>query len=157
MIIRVFVQNQAGSTIKHLHNEKTLALLGTRTVAHPYPFPYGFVIGTSAGDGLNVDCFVLTSQSLRTGDIVECEPLGLMEQIEDGVADHNVVARLATEDGWTMTPAIERALTAHVLACFQDVAGKTMRVGRFLDARQADAHLAAHRDADAAIPSRVTG
>jgi inorganic pyrophosphatase len=145
VLIHVFVQNEAGSTLKHLHDEKTLAHLGTRIVAHAYPFPYGFVIGTSSGDGCNVDCFVITQRPLSTGTIVDCEPLALMEQIEDGVEDHNIIARPAGEPSCALTPAVEAALMAHVLACFQDVPGKTMRVGRFLDARHAATHIAAHR------------
>ena len=53
------------------------------TVSHRYPFPYGFIIGTMAADECNVDCFVITKRELKTGGIVECEPIGLMEQIED--------------------------------------------------------------------------
>jgi inorganic pyrophosphatase len=146
MIIQVFVQNEAGSALKHLHDEKTLALLGTRAVAHAYPFPYGFVIGTSARDGGNVDCFVITQRLLSTGAIIDCEPLALMEQIEDGVEDHNVIARPVDEPRCTLTPAIEAALAAHVITCFQDVPGKRMRVGRFLAASDAEAHITTHRD-----------
>jgi inorganic pyrophosphatase len=143
MIIRVFVQNERGSTLKHRHDEKTLTLLGTRTVAHAYPLPYGFVIGTDAHDGCNVDCFILTSRSFATGDIVDCEPIALMEQIEDGLEDHNVIARPIDEQ-IALTPTMQSELAAHVLACFADVPGKTMRVGRFLSAAEAEQHLRRH-------------
>ena len=143
MIIRVFVQNEPGSLVKHLHDERALTLRGTRTVAHPYPFPYGFVIGTGAADGDNVDCYVITKRALRTGQIVECEPIGLMEQIEDGMVDHNVLARLVDESV-LVTPDVEAGLIEHVSECFRNDPGKTMAVGRFLDAHQARAHIDAH-------------
>lgn len=93
MELRVFIQNEAGSTRKNRHDEKTLAFLRSEEVSRPYPYPYGFVVDTTAADGLNVDCFVLTKQTLHTGDLVTCEVLGLMEQFEDGQDDHNVLAR----------------------------------------------------------------
>jgi len=95
--VKVFVQNEAGSFVKRMHNEKTLEPRGSSNVSSPYPFPYGFILHTSADDGLNVDCYVLTSQPLRTGQIVNCEPIALMEQFEDCKEDHNVLAVIPGE------------------------------------------------------------
>jgi inorganic pyrophosphatase len=125
--IRVFVQNEAGSSRKNHHDEKTLTFRYRRPVSHAYPFPYGFIIGTDADDGCNVDCFVITDRVLKSGQIVECEPIGLMEQVEDGIADHNVLARLVGEHA-KVTEAVETALTEHVVECFRDVEGKQVRV-----------------------------
>jgi len=66
----------------------------TKHVSRPYPYPYGFVVGTNASDGCNLDVFIVTNRALRTGELVECEVLALMEQFEDGVDDHNVLAKL---------------------------------------------------------------
>ena len=74
--MKVFIENEAGSFIKHIYNERTLTLKGTVGVSRAYPFPYGFVPHTSAEDGDSLDCFVLT-QALRSGQMVECEVLGL--------------------------------------------------------------------------------
>jgi inorganic pyrophosphatase len=38
------------------------------------------------------DVFVLTTRQLLTGQLFECEVIGLVEQFEDGIADHNVKA-----------------------------------------------------------------
>ena len=91
-------QLRMGLTQKNRHNEKTLEFLRSETVSRAYPFPYGFIMGTTAADGLNLDCFVITEQSLKSGDIVECKPVGLMEQIEDGEEDHNVLAVVQGEN-----------------------------------------------------------
>ncbi len=96
-MIRVFIQNEAGSNQKHLHDEKTLAHKRMVIVSQAYPFPYGFVLDTTSEDGDNVDCFVITDRPLKTGTIVRCEPVGLLEQIEDGEADHNLLALLPDE------------------------------------------------------------
>jgi inorganic pyrophosphatase len=41
---------------------------------------------------------VLTTALLRSGAVVACEPLGLLEQIEDGEVDHKVLAALDGEN-----------------------------------------------------------
>jgi inorganic pyrophosphatase len=63
--IRVFIQNEAGSARKHYHNEKTLELVRVADVSEPYPYPYGFILDTTAEDGWNVDCYVITDRPLR--------------------------------------------------------------------------------------------
>jgi len=142
MTIRVFVQNEAGSTLKNYHDEKTLAFQHSQVVPHPYPFPYGFVIGTDSGDGGNVDCYVITNRTLKTGQIVECDPIGLMEQFEDDVEDHNILARLLDEPV-VMNEVKEAALTEHVQACFR-AASVRLTVGHFFGRDAALAHIASH-------------
>ena len=144
-MVRVFVQNEAGSILKHLHDEKTLVHLRTVEVSRPYPFPYGFILGTTSGDGDNLDCFVLTSQPLKTGTIVECEPVGLLEQTEDGEEDDNVLAVPAGDEGVDVEAAVAqlRTFIAHV---FDHVPGKEIATGRLLDRAAAEAHIRACAD-----------
>ena len=149
MTIRVFMQNEAGSSQKNYHDEKTLAFHHSRLVSHAYPFPYGFIVGTDAADGCNVDCFVITNQALSAGSIVVCEPVGLMEQFEDGIEDHNVLARLPG-DAHEIDGTVEAALTEHALKCFTHILGKRMRIGRFLGAAEAETHVRSHLERGAA-------
>jgi len=138
--LRVFIQNETGSDVKNRHNEKTLQFLRSERVSRTYPFPYGFIIGTTASDGLNLDCFVITERALKTGEIVDCEPIALMEQIEDGKEDHNVLARLRDESPG-VTPAIESVLTDFVQHVFDHVDGKQISAGRFLGVESARTHI----------------
>jgi len=92
--ITVFVENEAGSNIKHHYNEETLEFLHTEDVGGRYPYPYGFVPGTLAPDGDSADCFILTDRHFSTGTAVECEPVALMEQTEGGIVDNNLLAVL---------------------------------------------------------------
>jgi len=144
MRIDVFVQNEAGSTQKNYHDEKTLEFKFARTVSHAYPYPYGFIVGTNADDGCNVDCFIITKLPLRTGQTFACEAFALMEQIEDGNVDHNVLARLP-DDNIALTTEIQTLLTDFVLNVFSHVPGKEISVGRFLGAEEARAHIMAHQ------------
>lgn len=147
--MKVFIENEAGSWVKHEHNEKTLELLDTSQVSRPYPVPYGFVLNTTAEDGDNVDCFVLTKRPIGTGDIVDCEPIGLMEQIEDGEVDHKVLAILPGEQQ-ALDSEIRQTLIDFANHVFDDIAGKTMNIGRFLDKDAALQYVLQHRDEAAA-------
>jgi inorganic pyrophosphatase len=142
MLIDVFVQNEGGSNLKSYHDEKTLEFKFARTVSRAYPYPYGFIVGTNASDGCNVDCFVITKRLLRTGQTFECEAIALMEQIEDGSVDHNVLAKLPGEN-IELTTEIQTVLTHFVLNVFRHVAGTQIEVGRFLSAEHAAAHIIA--------------
>jgi inorganic pyrophosphatase len=143
MLIHVFVQNEAGSKRKNYHNEKTLEYRETRIVSRPYPYPYGFILGTNANDGCNLDVFVITRQPLKTGQILQCEAIGLMEQFEDGFDDHNVLAKLPNENV-EITEEIQQALTDFVTNVFRHVEAKRIAVGEFRGAGAATAHILAN-------------
>lgn len=144
-MVKVFIQNEAGSDQKHRHNEKPLEYRHTVTVSRPYPFPYGFILDTTSPDGDNLDCYVLTGKALKSGSIVECEVIGLLEQHEDGREDHNILANLPGEpypfDERVM--AVFREFITHV---FDHIPGKQIAVGRFLAKDAAEAHIRARQD-----------
>jgi inorganic pyrophosphatase len=137
MRIKVFVQNEAGSDEKHYHDEKTLEWKRVVKVSRRYPFPYGCIVGTTADDGCNLDCFLITNEALKTGQIVACQVAGLMEQFEDGREDHNILATLPG-DSAAIGPGERERLTSFVLGVFAHVEGKRMNVGRFLGAEDAE-------------------
>ena len=66
-MIKVFMEAEAGAFEKGLYNEKTLEYKGTRRVILPYPFPYGFITGTTTENGDSVDCYIITNESLTAG------------------------------------------------------------------------------------------
>jgi inorganic pyrophosphatase len=138
--VKVFIQNEAGSFVKHSHDEKTLELKGEERVSRAYPFPYGFILTTTAEDGDNVDCFVLTNKALRTGQLVECEAIGLMEQIEDNEIDHNILAVLSSED-MRLNSEVKQTITEFVRHVFDHIPGKNIRTGEFRDSGAATRHV----------------
>ena len=143
--MKVFIQNEAGSLVKHYHNEKTLEPLAATTVSRPYPFPYGFIIGTSAADGCNVDCYVITKRHLESGTVVECEAIALMQQIEDQTEDHNVLAALPDE-GIEVDEIARGLLTEFVQDVFDHIKGKQITVGEFQGGAEALRHIERCRD-----------
>lgn len=138
--MKVFVENEAGSDQKNLYNEKTLEYEKTVTVSRKYPLPYGFILETTSGDGDNLDCFIITEQKLKAGQIVECEPMGLMEQIEDGKEDHNILARLSGE-GAAVDERTKSKLTEFVSHVFDHKVGKIVKVGRFLGKDETEKYI----------------
>jgi inorganic pyrophosphatase len=145
VLIEVFIENEAGRPAKNVYDEKTLRFINTVAVSRPYPHPYGFIVGTTAEDGDNIDCFVLTATPLARGQRVTCRPIALMEQFEDGQVDHNVIAVPEGQEG-TLTDQTTEALREFVSHVFDHVPGKHIRVGEFLDADAAIAHVDLHRE-----------
>ena len=143
--MRVFIENEAGSRRKNVYDERTLAHLHTVEVSAAYPYPYGFVLGTISGDGDAVDCFVLTETPLRSGTIVECEPVDLLEQIEDGEIDHKVLAVPPGTDA-RLDAATLAAVRTFIAGVFAHVPGKRMEIGRLLDRPAAETYLRQCRD-----------
>ena len=140
--VRVFIENEAGSDIKHHHDEVRLVETHLERVRAPYPYPYGFVPGTLAADGDAVDCFVITRRRLHTGDLVAAEVLGLMEQFDGGGANHNVVAVLPGEPLPDLA-LLRDELAAFVEEVFRGLPGRESTAGRLLPVDHALAHLAA--------------
>jgi inorganic pyrophosphatase len=137
--MRVLIENEAGSRRKNTYDERSLLWLKAEDVSAAYPFAYGFIVGTKAGDGDAADCFVLTARKLASGTITDCEPVGLLEQVEDGEVDHKVLAVLPGET-FELSQA-EPALRAFVSGVFAHVPGKQMTIGRLLDRQAAEAYL----------------
>ncbi len=152
--MKIFIENEAGSRQKNLHNEKTLEYEKSILVSRPYPFPYGFILDTTGEDGDNVDVFVLTSEKLKRGDIVEGEAIALMEQVEKSWGkdteveelDHNVIAVLFGAEKEVLTPEVEAELREFVLHVFDFVRPHKTRVGAFLDQAAALKYIADHKD-----------
>lgn len=138
--IEVFIENEAGSDQKNIYNEKTLEYKETFTVSRKYPFPYGFILKTISGDGDNLDCFIITKQNLKKGQIVQCEPIGIMEQIEDGKEDHNVLARILDEEV-SISEDIKHTLTEFVSHVFDHRIGKIVKVGHFLNKKATEEYI----------------
>lgn len=139
-MIKVFIENEAGSDRKNLFNEKTLEHKGSVTVSRKYPYPYGFILDTTSGDGDNVDCFVITERKLKTGQIVECEPVGIMEQSEDGEEDNNILAVMKGE-GIAIDEKLRKRLADFVSHVFDRIEGKKVVAGDFQGKAEAISYI----------------
>lgn len=144
--MKVFIENEAGSDQKNLYHEKTFEYKKTVTVSREYPYPYGFILNTTSGDGDNVDVFILTDKPLKSGEIVDCEPVGLMEQMEKSwdktkgdteEIDHNILAVMEGVDESMINDEVKNKLSDFVNHVFDHISPGKVRVGNFLDKKSA--------------------
>lgn len=145
-MIEVFIEVEAGSCDKHLYDEKNFEYKGMRQVSHPYPYPYGFIIGTTTADGESVDCYIITKDRLKPGTIVACETIGLLEMIEDGDIDHKV---LVTTPGQNVEidHVLHDVLRKFIYNIFAQFPEACVEVGRILPKQVAIDHIREFREA----------
>jgi inorganic pyrophosphatase len=144
-MIQVLIQVEAGSRDRQLYNEKTLEYRETRRMPQPFPYPYGFVIGTSAEDGDAVDCYIITKDQLKAGTIVACEPVGLLEQHESDEIDHKVLAALPGQNV-EISEDLLKELQDFIYAVFAHFQEVEVRVGPILPVEAALQHIQACQD-----------
>lgn len=128
--MKVLIENEAGSDQKNIFDEKTLEYKRTHAVSRRYPYPYGFLLNTISGDGDNLDCFVLTTKQLKSREVIDVEPIGIMEQIEDGQEDHKILAVLPGEE-IVVSQDVQMKLKDFAEHVFEHLEGKNMQVGKF--------------------------
>ena len=143
-MIEVFVEVEAGSRDKRLYDEQTLLYRKTRRVRLPYPFAYGFVLGTRCDDGGCVDCYILTSDRLEAGTVVSCRPVGLLEQWEEEETDHKVLATLPGQSA-DLDRELHEKLSGFIRGVFRAFPGTSVHVGRILPEETAMEYLRQHR------------
>jgi inorganic pyrophosphatase len=139
-MIKVLIQVAAGSCDRDYYNERTLEYLETRHGSQPYPYAYGFIIGTSAEDGGCVDCYLITSEKFTQGSIVECEPAGLLLQDEGGEVDHKVLAVLPGQD-LIFGPELLQEFQEFISTIFAGYPDLEVRAGPILSREAALEHL----------------
>lgn len=142
-MIKVCIQVAAGSSDMHIYDEKTLDFKRTVRISQPYPYPYGFILGTTAEDGDNLDCYLITGEGVDSGEIVECEPIGLLEQHEGEEVDHKILAALP---GWDVPLSREllQELQDFIYTVFAEFPDTRVRVGPLRSRQAALRHIQAH-------------
>jgi inorganic pyrophosphatase len=90
-----------------------------------------------------VDCYIITKASLPAGALVACEPIGLLEQDEDGEVDHKVLAALPGRH-IELGQGLLQELRDFIYAVFTS---GHVQVGRMLPRQAALQHIQACREA----------
>jgi len=102
-----------------------------------------------------VGTFIITDKPLKSGQIVECEPAGLMEQMEKSwdeskgdteKVDHNVLAVLSGDDKTVINDDVKARLTDFVLHVFDHIRPNKNRIGNFLNAQEALKYIESCKD-----------
>ncbi|MEM7275701.1 MAG: inorganic diphosphatase [Actinomycetota bacterium] len=139
---QVFIENPAGSQTKIHHDEERLVPTLVETVSAPFPHAYGFVVGVPSGDGDCLDCFVISRRPLRTGELIRCHPVALLEQYQNGLDDHDVIAVPVDEAaliGEVDLDEVVATLRTFMGKVFEHDPGRVLEVGELRDASAATA------------------
>lgn len=106
----------------------------------PYPYNYGFIPGVPAPDGDCLDCFLLDTVPVASGNVVDVEIVGVLDQVEEPeaglfVEDRNLLAR-RVGDTRPATDDEINTLTMFITSVFGDT-GPRMHIGGVRDTRAA--------------------
>lgn len=159
-ILPVFVENPAGSLTKQHHDEVSLVPTELEPVSRPYPYAYGFVVGVLSGDGDCLDCFVLSDREVQRGETVDCVPIAVLEQYQNGDDDHDLIAVPCDEDVALFEAELERSieqLRSFIDHVFDHDPLRTLRHGKLLGSSAAQtlvAQLARGKHVDFATLSK---
>ncbi|TAK04716.1 hypothetical protein EPO33_01840 [Patescibacteria group bacterium] len=151
--MKVFIENERGSRTKNIFNEKTLEFRKSVEVSRAYPYAYGFVIGTTSGDGDNLDCFVLTAKPLKSGETIDVEPIGMFEMDDTGENDPKILATLPGESP-IVDERVQTELRNFIAHVFDHLPGKKLVVGQFFGKDEAVALVQQSTDISGSPPPR---
>lgn len=94
MSVTVFIEVSSNSNIKYEHDHKTGRLICDRILhtSMTYPYNYGYIPNTLAGDGDPLDVMVVTSYKLLPGCYVDCKILGVLYTEDEKGKDEKIIA-----------------------------------------------------------------
>jgi inorganic pyrophosphatase len=91
----VHVEIERGDSVKYEFKEGVLHV--DRILHTAYPFNYGYIPGTLAGDGDPLDVVVLTGTVLRSGCYVDCRVIGVLYTSDEMGVDNKIIAVPTTD------------------------------------------------------------
>lgn len=93
-----FVESEAGKNIKNRFNEDSFEFVSSEFTLAPYPYSYGFIIGTNLKDRDCIDCYIISNRILSLKEKIECDVLGMIEFLEGDEIDYKAILKPKTED-----------------------------------------------------------
>lgn len=105
-MIHAFIEIIKGSTCKYELDEKTGLLILDRPLNQSIPEFYGFIAGTNAEDGDELDCFLVSGLPLLSGSLVEVEVQSILFCTDQGIPDHKLITTVKGERNFTIDPIL---------------------------------------------------
>ena len=92
--VNVFIEIPQGVSVKYELDKETGAIFVDRFLFTDmnYPFNYGFIPNTLAGDGDPVDVLVLCSKPVTVGVVIAAKPIGMLEMTDEAGVDTKIIA-----------------------------------------------------------------
>lgn len=141
--INVIIEIPQGSFVKY-ELDKEAGVLKVDRFAHSalaYPFNYGFMPNTKAGDGDSMDVLVLASFPVQAGVVMAARPVGLLMTEDEAGQDNKVLAVPVEKVDPFFTnikdaadlPAATKAKIKHFYDHYKELEkGKWVKTGEFL-------------------------
>jgi len=101
--VNAFIEIERNSRLK-LELDKKTGLLKVDRILHGavhYPHSYGFIPKTYCEDHDPIDIFVICSETIPSGTIVEARVIGMMEMLDQGELDDKVIAVASNDPAYT--------------------------------------------------------
>jgi inorganic pyrophosphatase len=148
--MKAFVETIAGSTTRTRYDEDTLKFKESFSIQYKYPYPYGLIMN-SKGNNLDcIDCYIINNQELKAGEIIDCEPVGMIEMIEDNEIDHKILMAMNNGNMYDLEkiyPQIKKFIE-HVFEKFDDV---VIYIGKLLPKEDAVSFISGVIDSKSSI------
>lgn len=98
-VVNVVVETPAGSQNKYDYDPQIGRFVLDRPIHSSlrYPFDYGFIPGTHAGDGDPLDAALVLNQSTFPGCVVHARVVGVMDMEDEDGRDHKLICVAATD------------------------------------------------------------
>jgi inorganic pyrophosphatase len=92
--LQVLIEIPKGSRNKYELSKKTGLMMLDRVLPESmdYPADYGFILGTNAPDGDELDVFVLISNPTFSGCLIEARPIGVLKMKDERGTDDKILA-----------------------------------------------------------------
>lgn len=157
-IVNVVIDIPKGSNNKYEFNEELGVFKLDRVIFSSFHFPldYGFIPRTRSEDGDHLDVFVIGSDPVPLGCLVDVRPIGILNVIDTGEPDPKILGVQAKnprftnikdlKDVETFNPHLLKEIV-HFLEHYKELEGKKVETKGWADATAAKAEI---RKADAA-------
>ena len=138
--MKVFIEQTCEPNKKNVFNKETGSYSKTVDFHLTYPYAYGYIMGTLAEDGDELDCYIITDQKFEHSAVIECESIGMVEYFEDEQPDHKIFVVPVGEKG-RITNEVKSKLLEFDARYFEGQSNKSTRVGDFLGEDEAVAEI----------------
>lgn len=92
--VNVFIEIPQGVSVKYELDKESEVIFVDRFLytEMDYPFNYGFIPGTQAGDGDPIDVLVLSSKPVTVGVVIPSRTLGMLAMEDEAGEDAKIIA-----------------------------------------------------------------
>lgn len=146
----VFIEIEKGSKNKYELDKETGLIILDRVLytATHYPMNYGFVPRTLCEDGDPLDVFVLCSQTIQSGRLVKCFPIGVINMTDESEQDDKVIAIPFGDPIYNLYSDISELPKnlfdelSHFLSVYKQLEHKKVEIGSIENRKSAETYIA---------------